>query len=322
MHIKKFSIESKIENGFNKIVLRDNSSQTTVEIIPSCGAILHAFTIVHNNTFINIIDSYKTIDQFEKNEVTKGFKACKLSPFACRLKNATYNFGNTAYKIQKFLLDESAIHGLLYDAPFTVISEQATNEMASVVLLFKYLGTDKGYPFKYDCTITYQLKNDHSLTINTEITNRDTVLIPMQDGWHPYFKLGENIDQLKLEFQSTEKHLFDECMIPTGERITDQEYGSLKEIGTKIFDDCFTVNFAECQPMAVLRDDSQKIQIEFYPEKTYPYLQIYTPPDRKSIAIENLSALPNAFNNGIGLITLLPETKTNFTTTYKITSLK
>ena len=321
LNFQEYSIESKTENGFYKIVLRNNISQTFVEIIPSCGAILHAFTIFHNNNFVNVIDSYGSAAEFENNGVTNGFKACKMSPFACRLKNATYTFGEVEYTVNKFLLGESAIHGLLYDAEFKIISQHTDNEMASIVLLHQYLGTEKGYPFKYDCTITYQLKSEHTLTIITEITNRDKGLIPMQDGWHPYFKLGENINDLQLEFQSTVKHLFDELMIPTGETIPYQEYGSLKKIGDKFFDDCFSVNFAECQPMVVLRDASQKLQVEIYPEKTYPYLQIYTPAERKSIAIENLSALPNSFNNGIGLITLTPQANTFFTTTYKITPL-
>ena len=317
-----FSVEKVIENGFNKIVLMDNVSHTSVEIIPSCGAILHAFKILHNSTFVNVIDSYESAADFKTNVSTKGFRSCKLSPFACRIKNATYNFGKETYTIDKFTLNGSALHGLLYDANFTVVSKQGNTEMASVVLLHQYAGTNNGYPFYYDCTVTYQLKSNNALTIITEITNKDKGLIPIQDGWHPYFKLGENIDDLQLEFQSTDKILFDELMIPTSERIAFQEYGSLKKIGDRMFDDCFAVNFAECQPMAVLRDDVQQLQIEIYPDKSYPYLQIYTPADRKSIAIENLSAIPDAFNNGIGLITLASQTSTIFTTTYKITSLK
>ena len=316
-----FSVENVRENGFDKIILRDNLRHTSVEIIPSCGAILHAFKILHKGNFVNVIDSYESAADFETN-ATKSFKSCKLSPFACRIKNATYNFGEQTYSIDKFILNESALHGLLYDANFTVICKQENDEMACVVLLHQYLGTDNGYSFYYDCTITYQLKSNNSLNIITEIINKDKGLIPVQDGWHPYFKLGENIDDLQLEFQSTDKILFDESMIPNGERSSFQEYGSLKKIGDKIFDDCFVVNFAECQPMVVLRDNVQKLQVEIYPDKTYPYLQIYTPADRKSIAIENLSAVPDAFNNGIGLITLASQTNAIFTTTYKITSLK
>jgi aldose 1-epimerase len=72
--------------------------------------------------------------------------------------------------------------------------------------------------------------------------------------------------------------------------------------------------------MLVLRDPANKIQLEIIPARSYPYLQIYTPPHRKSIAIENLSSAPDAFNNGMGLVTLAPGESADFTTTYKLTS--
>jgi aldose 1-epimerase len=114
---------------------------------------------------------------------------------------------------------------------------------------------------------------------------------------------------------------FDEGLIPTGKLIPYQEFGALKKIGAAEFDTCFTVNLAECQPLCVLRDPVQKMQVEIYPGESYPYLQIYTPPHRNSIAIENLSAAPDVFNNGMGAKVLAPGEATNFTTTYKITLL-
>jgi galactose mutarotase-like enzyme len=38
------------------------------------------------------------------------------------------------------------------------------------------------------------------------------------------------------------------------------------------------------------------------PDKEYPILQIYIPPHRNSIAIENLSGAPDNFNNKMGLV--------------------
>ena len=316
-----FSVERKTENGFNKIILKDSVTQTSVEVIPYCGAILHAFIVLHNGHFINVLDQYNSMEDFAKNVETKGFKSCKLSPFACRLKKASYHFGEMQYTVDKFLMGENAIHGLLYDAIFEVKQQEANDEKASVVLSFAYKGTDAGYPFYYDCNITYTLEKENTLNINTEIINKDKVAIPVQDGWHPYFTFGSKINELQLKFQSQEKIIFDEGLVPAGETIAYHEFDSLKKIEDTFLDNCFSLNFSECQPLCVLRDSVQKLQIEIYPDKSYPYLQLYTPPHRNSIAIENLSALPDAFNNGIGLITLAPQTKAIFTTTYKITPL-
>jgi aldose 1-epimerase len=316
-----FEATLKNDTDFNKVVLKDSTTNTTVEILPACGAMLHAFTVLNNGSALNVIDGYEDEKDFKTNLTGKGFKGSKLSPFVCRLKNAQYHFGQQNYTIDKFLLGKSAIHGLLYDEPFAVTATWGNEKSAGCTLQHQYTGTGNGYPFKYTCTVTYELKKENALTITTTITNNDEGIIPMQDGWHPYFTFGGSINDLQFEFQSKEIVEFDSGLVPTGKLIPYEEFGSLKKIGDTQLDNCFTVNFAECQPMCVLRDAVKKLQIEIHPDKTYPYLQIYTPPHRNSIAIENLSGAPDAFNNGMGLTVLQPGETVNFTTMYKITSL-
>jgi aldose 1-epimerase len=316
-----FSTTAIQDKDFNKVILKDEISNTTAEIIPACGGMLHAFTVLHNGELINVIDGYDNEEDFKTNLTGKGFKGSKLSPFVCRLKNGQYNFGQKKYTTNKFFLAQHAIHGLIYDAAFTVINKWANEKSAGVTLSYQYTATDKGYPFKYTCAVTYELKKENALTITTTITNNDAGVIPMQDGWHPYFTLGDSINDLQFEFQSKEILEFNNDLLPTGKLTPYEEFGSLKKMGTTQLDNCFTVNFAECQPMCVLRDAAKKIQIEIHPDKSYPYLQIYTPSHRKSIAIENLSGAPDAFNNGMGVKVLAPGETADFTTMYKITSL-
>ncbi len=316
-----FSTEIFSDADFDKIILKDEATNTIATIIPSCGAMLHAFTVINKGNTVNVIDSYTNTADFKKNVESKGFKGSKLSPFVCRMKNGQYNFAKTAYTIDKFLLGKNAIHGLLYDVPFTVTNKWANENGAGVLLKYNYTGNANGYPFKYTCAITYELKSGNNLRVTTTVTNTNKGIILMQDGWHPYFGFGNSIDDLLFEFQSKEILEFDEELLPTGKLIPYQEFGSLKKIGATTLDNCFTVNFAECQPMCVLRDTAKKLQVEIYPDTSYPYLQIYTPPHRNSIAIENLSGAPDAFNNGMGVKTLSPNEVANFTTTYKITLL-
>jgi len=70
--------------------------------------------------------------------------------------------------------------------------------------------------------------------------------------------------------------------------------------------------------LCVVRNPLRKVQIEITPSSSYPYLQIFTPDHRNSIAIENLSAAPDAFNNGIGLKVLEPNEAVNFSTQFRI----
>jgi len=316
-----FSITSSSRHGFDIITLTDENSQTTVDVLPFCGALLHAFTVLHNDVEMNVISSYANKQEFDESFEAKGFKSAKLSPFVCRLKNGSYHYGEKNYRVNKFYLGDHAIHGLVYDKAFSILSQDSDLEKASLELLYEYRGEDAGYPFHYDCKVTYSLRADNNLTISTDIINRDAGIIPVADGWHPYFSFGKKIDDCQLEFQSKEILEFDEGLIPTTKLIPYQEFGSLKAIGDQFFDNCFTVNFAECQPMLAFRDPESKLQLQISPDGSYPYLQIYTPPERTSIAFENLSAAPDAFNNGMGLLSVAAGQQVNFTTSYRLVAL-
>ncbi|MBS1512408.1 MAG: aldose 1-epimerase [Bacteroidetes bacterium] len=316
-----FEVQFVKGNDFDQVVLRDTATDTSAMIVPSCGAILNAFNVEHDGRTINVIHGYDNAEDFAAHAESKGFRSCKLSPFACRIKDAQYNFGDKSFTIEKFILNGSALHGLLYNVPFTVVNSQADEYSATITLQHEYKATDKGYPFEYTCTVMYTLKAGNNLTLTTEITNNDKGLIPMHDGWHPYFTFGGSINDLQLEFQSKNIVDFDAALIPTGNTQPYQTFAALRPLGETEFDNCFTLNFAECQPLCVLRDPQQQLQLEIRSGNSYPYLQIYTPPHRTSIAIENLSAIPDAFNNGVGLRVLSPGETATYTTTYTITSL-
>lgn len=316
-----FSIERKKENGFDKVILKDKDSETSAEIVPACSAMLHAFKVKKDDQKINVIDSYSSYDDFVQNVAPAGFKGCKLSPFACRIKDAKYTFAGQTYHLKKHIERSDALHGELFDKPFEVISENADSTGASVTLKYHYDQEDPGYPFIYDCIVTWTLEPDNRLRVVTECLNQDKGLIPMQDGWHPYFSLGGKIDDLHLEFQSMEMVEFED-LIPTGKMTEYDEFNSLQKFGDTVFDSCFTINLETCQPMCVLRNVSENIQVEIHPTESYPYLQFYTPEHRNSIAIENLSAVPDAFNNGKGLHILEPGQSSLFEVVYKIVLLK
>ncbi|MDB5198998.1 MAG: Aldose 1-epimerase [Chitinophagaceae bacterium] len=315
-----FSIDTKTENGFDKIILKDESNGTFAEIIPSCSAILHAFTIIHDGE-LNVIESYENAEDFKKNVTSKGFLGTKLSPFVCRINKGKYRFEGKEFTIEKYYDRNNALHGMLYDQPFKVFGHQSNENSAAVSMIHEYRATDPGYPFNYDCIVTYELEKHNRLNVFTQVVNKDSGSIPVQDGWHPYFKLDAKIDDLKLQFRSFEMVEFNEELIPTGKLISYKEFDTLKELGNTFLDNCFTLNFSEGQPICLLQDTGKKIEIEIHADESYPYLQFYTPPHRNSIAIENISGAPDAFNNGMGLKTLSPGESATFECSYKISLL-
>ena len=214
-----FSIIEKTENGFDKIILKDESTGTFAEIVPSCSAILHAFAIIKEGKAFNVIESYDSLDDFREHVTSKGFLGTKLSTFVCRINKGKYNSEGREFTIEKYYDRSNALHGMLYDQPFRLIHQQASENNASVSMLHEYGAMDNGYPFNYDCIVTYELEEHHRINIFTQVVNKDEVPIPIQDGWHPYFTLDAKVDDLKLQIRSCGLVVIYEKQIPTGKII-------------------------------------------------------------------------------------------------------
>ena len=316
-----FSVSTSNKSGFDLIVLTDTHSNSQVEISPSCGGILQGFFFYKNGRHHNVISSYNSKDDFIENITAKGFRGCKLSPFACRINLGEYVFEKQTYKIEKFYLGKNAIHGLLYDQPFDIIEMHADEHSAKASMQFSYKATDAGYPFFYDCLITYLLLKNNELVVETQVKNTSDKAIPVQDGWHPYFTFDKPIDQLQLKLHADKHWIFNEEMIPTGESEPYEGVKNFSLLNQTRFDDCFSVIPSKNIPHAVLKDPVENIQLEVYANSNYPFLQLYTPPQRDCIAIENLSGLPDCFNNHNGEILLAPGEVKNFKATYTIRDL-
>lgn len=311
-----FSVKSDTTSVFNKLVLTDHSGNTCVEILPDNGAILHAFIIDSAKGRLNIIEQYENDNDLRNNFEGLGFKSAKLSPFVCRLNNATYQYLGQKYTVEKFLMNGHAIHGLLYNVVFTVTEKYAGEDCARVKLAHAYRGEDKGYPFRYECIVTYELRKGNHLKITTQLINNDAGTIPVSDGWHPYFTLGEKVDGLLLQMKTKSKVEFNEALLPTGNVLLYTEFTQPKAIGALEMDNSFKCDFSQEQPMCTLTSTVNNIRLEIYPESSYPFLQVYIPPHRNSIAIENLSSAPDAFNNNMGLEFIAMGGEKQFVTNY------
>jgi aldose 1-epimerase len=296
------------------ILLKDLENKTSAEIY-GFGGILNAFNIIKDNKNINIVAGFDSMED-AKEHITNGFKSAKLSPFVCRMANGKYEWNDDAYLMEKYFLGNHAIHGIVYDAVYQIQSTRADEGSASVELFYAYPGNIKGYPFPYLIQLLWKLEQGNKLTITTTITNASPLSIPISDGWHPYFSLGDSVDDYTLQFDSEQLVAFDTELLPTGKLIKDERFrngSSLKDI---FLDNCFLLDPNIPNPRCILSNKDLQLIIE--PAMNYPYLQIYTPDDRKKIAIENLSSAPDAFNNQMGLQILEQQATINFSTSYTV----
>jgi aldose 1-epimerase len=301
---------TRIGRGTNweSVSLSDQESGLALEVVPCAGAILNAARIGG----FNLVDGYLDKEDF-KTRLLLGFRSAKLSPFVCRLHEAGYSWQGINYRLDKFLLNGSALHGILYDAPFEVVSEKQGEHECSVELNYHYAGDHSGYPFPFNCTVTYTLSKGCTISITTQVSNpgSSSSAIPMADGWHPYFTLGGTANDWWLQIASDQMLEYNEQLIPTGRYIQNGNFAEGRLIGEMKLDNGFLLK-ENISPFCVLYNRENGLCVRFLSHKNYPFLQLYIPDNRNSIAIENLSSAPDSFNNGIGLITLEPGQKMEF----------
>jgi aldose 1-epimerase len=313
-----FSIRHVKENDLSLLSLTDEKTGTEAVILPGCGALLHAFRVrQRDGSLFNVIDNYTDGDDLRAN-IARSFKGPKLSPFPCRIPDGVYQFDKKTYHLEHLFSDGTAIHGLLYDRPFVIAQETAGDQGAGLLLEYSYRKDDPGYPFQYNCEVRYTLHSGGELEIVTTVTNVDQTTIPIADGWHPYFRLGGKINEWHLQFYSAAIVDFDQRLVPTGHLTPYTVFERAIPVGDLFLDNCFALKPAIVSAACELYNPSSGLRISFFPDASYPYLQLYTPPSRESIAVENLSGAPDCFNNGLGLLLLQPGHSQIFTVRYKV----
>jgi aldose 1-epimerase len=312
-----FTITKEKDEDLDLVQITDLSTGIQVRILPAAGALLHEFSIPLGNRRIQVIDNYK--NQLDlRTHLSSSFKSAKLSPFVCRISEGKYSFEKNKFEFLNKFNDGSAIHGILSDKPFKVIDKMAGEEEASVLLEYPYRHEDPAYPFDYDIQVRYILTKGGKLRLVTTIKNMSPGRIPMADGWHPYFSLEGKVNDWRLSFHSRQNLTFDENLIPIGQMAESEKFYSPRLIGEEFFDHCFLLEKDPDMPAAVLENPVNGLRLRFFPDISYPFLQIFTPPHRNSIAIENLSAAPDAFNNGIGLLIMQPGESQSFSVLYQL----
>jgi aldose 1-epimerase len=312
-----FSIRHVNQNGFDLVNLIDETTGTTVSLLPGRGATLHEFLVREKSgSLFNVIDNYRNAEELN-SQMTTTFKGPKLSPFPCRIPNGIYVFEGKEYQLHNLFKDGTAIHGLLYNKPFAITAENADGA-ATAAMEYIYNNDDPGYPFHYHCLVRYELHPGNTLEVTTTVTNADHSVIPIADGWHPYWRLGGRADDWQLQFHAEAIVDFDERLVPTGGLTQYGAFERSRPLGDEFLDNCFVLKPELVSAACELYNPSNGLRVGFFPDQGYPYLQIYTPRTRDSIAVENLSGAPDCFNNKMGLVLLKPGHSQIFTVRYRV----
>lgn len=289
----------------------NHQSGSGFSVIPGYGAVLNRLVLVKDQTACSVIDGHATDAMLLENQ---WFRSAKLTPFPNRVNNGRYTFMGKHYQLPiNFAAQQHAIHGLVYNLPFTHTGSNLSANSASVILQLHYNGSLSGYPFPFLLQLQYLLQEHNQFTCTTTFTNTGTQPLPFADGWHPYFTLGNQpVNRLLLRLPACLELQTNQLQIPTGQLLPNNMFEQLTPIGNTQLDTGFTIlPLPENETTATITLFNEQINFTLnvwqqVKPNGYAYLQIFTPPHRQSIAIEPMTAAPNCFNNGMGLQILQP----------------
>lgn len=305
--IENFYIEkSKSTFGFEEINIVNKVTGEYISILPELGARLNSAYLLENGKLKSVLKELDTSNLTSNDQL---FNNAKLFPFAGRISTGTYKFNEQIYQLPiNYKEENNACHGFLYQKKFELISKFINEEFANVELGYNYSADYPGYPFKFKINIRIGLTFGGEVIVHNEVENISSTPIIFSDGWHPYYTFADNVDDLIIDFTPNEKIELNKVNIPNGNKINynlgNHQRISLKEI---TLDDVYKFLPMSDKHEIKIISNVTGCELRIWHEagiNKYNYLVIYTPPDRKSVAVEPITSNINSFNNKEDLITL------------------
>ncbi|MDP8298533.1 MAG: hypothetical protein P9L88_01315 [Candidatus Tantalella remota] len=301
-----FSVKEDIFDGLESVRITNPDTGEYVSIIPHFGANVDELVLQKNGTLYSVLEGNNTLEEFIDRNV---FKGAHLLPFPNRLKGGKYIFGEETYFMDiNYPEEHNACHGFIYKMEFIAEDPEEYDDHARVNFFFLYDGSLPGYPFPFKVFLDYTLHATEGFMCRTRVENLGDKEMPLGDGWHPFLTLHRKIDGLLLRLDAEHRVKVDDRHVPMGFTEPYVLFNEQRSIGSLDLDTCLKIRPGDDnRHITELYDPGQDLKLVLWQdtgENKYNYLQIYTPPDRMSVAIEPMTCSINAFNNHDGLIVL------------------
>ena len=254
------------------------------------------------------VDGVHVLDGFAEDEMCSGARGTPLMPWPNRLRDGAYEFeGHT----QQVALTEpgkrNAIHGLARWRNWVPV--EATPASVRMELL---IHPEPGYPFALLCAAEYRL-TDSGLEVTLEGRNVGTARLPYAAGHHPYIRATDEatVNSSSLRSPARTRLVVDERQIPTGERVP-ASFTELDPIGEHVLDVPLTDLDRDPDGLARVVLAGPKRTVNLWMDDGFPHLMLFTgdtlaaPERRRGLGVEPMTAAPNAFQSGDGLVVLKP----------------
>ncbi|MBV6647393.1 MAG: hypothetical protein KI790_18185 [Cyclobacteriaceae bacterium] len=289
-------VKEETTEGFPTVCIYQADKQV-VQILKS-GATLNVLGFPTEYSISYVIQGY---DLKPGMEIASS-KSALLFPFPNRLEGGLYTYGDQEYQ---FPINEpernNAIHGFLKDREFTLKDNSISGDTAELIFSYEYDGSEPFYPFAFTFEVSYKY-SPTQLETSFHVKNTGDGSMPFGFGWHPYFTIKkEKVDDMKLSFRKCDLVEVNENMIPTGQKMPYSQFDAYHLIGKEELDTCFDMGK---QYVVNLKSYTKHQKLKISTSKSFTFLQLYIPPDRKTIAVEPMTCNVNVFNNKDGLLEL------------------
>jgi aldose 1-epimerase len=257
---------------------------------------------------------WHVLDGYEKDEMAPGGAGQPLIPWPNRLADGRYEFEGKTYQVPLTEPDKrNALHGF---ARWLTWSVEEHRPAHAVLALDMY--PRPGYPFALRLQIEYWLR-ESALAVVTTAFNAGRSRLPYASGFHPYLSVGTaSIDECDLDLPAASHYEMDERHIPTekcGVEGTAYDFRTPRPIGPQRLDAAFTDLAREADGKARTRlnapDGNRSVAL--WMDEAYGHVMAFTGDTladparrRRAIAVEPMTAAPNAFQTGDGLRVLAP----------------
>lgn len=268
-----------------------------LEVLAGWGGGLNAWRYLLDDTRVELLFGYRSEGEFWETQADTSAGE-RLAPWPGRTNNAEWTWRGKSYKLDNNVTwAKHALHGLLHTKEWKLNSFTTDGSEATLTLDCDWTGNHKGFPFPFYAQTEYKFGGPE-FTITSYTMNTGNEPMPYAEGWHPYFMLGDSINDAVLTLPECEKVLVDDTDIPTGERVPETRFGGKAALGEEFVNDCFALKNPAATSAVTLASELGKLTIS---QKSgageFRYVQVYTPGDRKSLAIEPMTAEPDVLNH-------------------------
>jgi aldose 1-epimerase len=252
------------------------------------------------------------LDGYGMHEMATGARGHTLIPWPNRIDGGRYRFAGTDYVLALTEPEAgNAIHGLTRWANWD-LAEQSEDH-----LILRYtLHAQTGWPFVLDCELGYRL-GASGLTVRTSATNVGSQACPYATGAHPYLTVDtDRIDDAVIQVESEFYYPTNERGIPTGRAGVGGTHYDIREpilLASRQIDVAYTGLRRDPDGRAWVRMSRPGgPEVALWLSEAYNYVEIFTgdtlpaPQRRRGLGVEPMTAAPNAFRTGDGLLALQP----------------